>query len=359
MPSIDPTTLLALQDELPKIASIAAYLGVAKNFINSGAGKKTLGLAGAMGGHGAAIGAGLGGLYKGYQGYSDARDQGADAVTAVESGLTGAAGGAMSGALYGGIAGGAAGGALGHYHPKADDLRKALSTEKNWTGALGRFGQRQMHGLTGWTPEGGLTAIRGGPWAARKALDEAKAGFLENKVPAKDVRHAKKVLGIEKGMEEANLTNLPGLVGALGGKGKLPDGTPLTRTEALKRMAAHQWDAQGTKGKALMLGMTAMPLLPLLSEQGRQGDSVGEQTGSVLGGTAGAFLGSALPFYAQQKVMGAGGYLGGKVGKGIDWLRGSNKHPGYIQDREQATSDGQHYPVERVPMSAGANGVMG
>lgn len=358
MPKIATVTLLALQDELPKIASLASWGAAANNMVHSPAGKKALGLAGALGGHGAAAGAGLGALYKGYKGYSEARDQGADVTGALGSGAMGAIGGASSGALIGGLAGAGAGGAIGHLHPDADKLRTALSTGR--AGALGRFGQRQMHGLTGWTPPEGLSsdAIRGGTWAADQAVKDLEAGkgpatswFGLKKVDqAKALEQAKKVQGIEKDMQSGGLTNIPGIAKALAGKGDV------SRGEALKRMFAHQWHAQDGLGKVMAAGAVAGGVAPLLTAKGREGENVGEQVGGGLGGTAGALVGSALPFYAQNKVMQAGTYVGGKLGKGVDWMRG--KHRSLPDERDQSGMDGQNHPSERIPMSAGTNGVM-
>jgi phage tail tape-measure protein len=152
-------------------------------------------------------------------------------------------------------------------------------------------------------------------------------------------------------MQKQDLTHVPGIVRALAGKN--PD---VSRGAALKGMLAHQWGAASPGQKAMIAGMTVLPMMPLLGAEGRKGPNTGEQVGSTVGSTAGALVGSALPFYAQSKVMGAGGYLGGKVGKGVDWLRG--KHRSLPDDREQSGLDGQNYPGERVPMSPGSNGVM-
>jgi len=347
MPKIATTTLLALQDELPKIASLASWGAAASGVIHGAAGKKALGLAGALGGHGAAVGAGLGGLYKGYKSYSDARDQGADVGSALAHGVGGAIGGASQGALLGGIAGAGVGGALGHFHPDAaavEKLRGALSTDKHWSGAVGRFGQRQMHGLTGWTPEKGLESIRGGSWAAEKNVKDLVAG---GKGGTPELAKARKVVGVERDMQARGLTHVPGIIKALSGK---------DRVGTLKAMAAHQWGAASPAQKAMVASMTALPLLPLLSASGRDSANAGEQTGGALGGTAGAIVGSALPFYAQNKAMQAGTYVGGKLGKGVDWVRG--KHRSLPDERDQSGMDGQNYPGERIPMSAGSNGVM-
>lgn len=204
-----------------------------------------------------------------------------------------------------------------------------------------------MHGLTGWKPEGGLESIRGGSWAAEKALaDLGKAGAGD-----KAKAQAQKVIDLEKQMQAHNLTNVPGIATALAGKNP-----GVSRGKALRSMASHQWSAASPGQKAMVASMTALPLLPLLSASGRDSANAGEQTGGALGGTAGALVGSALPFYAQGKVMQAGTYVGGKLGKGVDWLRG--KHRSLPDDRDQQGMDGQNYPGERIPMSAGSNGVM-
>lgn len=335
MDKIEPAMLHGMQAELMKTASLGATLAGVGKYLGSTGGRKTLGLAGAMGGHGAAIGAGIGGIYKGYKGYSDAKEQGQDTEGALKAGLGAGVGGAMSGALYGGIAGAGAGAAVGRYHPKADQLREALSTEKNWTGSLGRFGQRQMHGITGVTPEKGLESIRGGSWRSQLDFDAIKA-------KGGDITKAQKTLDVDKAMAGGGLTSVPGIAKTFLGKNK-----DVSRTEAVKRMLGHQWHSQGAGGKALMVGMTGLPLMSALTSSSEGGK--GEQVGNIIGSTAGAVVGSALPFYPQGKLMEYSGAAGKKIGKGVDWALG-RRNPHAMAPTEAASMN--------VPMSPDAGEVL-
>jgi hypothetical protein len=346
MGNIDDATLAGLQDELEKIA----LLGALSKFVSSPNGQKMLGVAGSTLGHGAAIGAGLGALHGAVKNYEDAREQGAGVGASVGAGIGGALSEAGTGALYGGALGGLGGAAYHHLNPTAAaELRKKLMSTDKWYGALGRFGQRQVHGLTGWKPEEGLSsdAIRGGSWRAQQALEKAKTQINPTRSA---IVAAKKMVDAEKGMEAAGLTNVPGMVAAAMGKG------PKSRLDSLKAVADHQWNGQDMIGRGALLGLGVLPTIGALSAQDIEGGpGKGEQIGNAVGGLAGSLAGAALPVFPQGHVARAAGRIGQGVGKGVDWLRGRrDPHPATIQDREQSTSGGMH-SVERVmsPTAAG------
>ncbi len=313
--------LPGFHDEVTKIAGIADF--VTKN-------KGMLGSAGALLGHGAAAGAVLGGLHEGYKGYEDARAQGASGLGAGLGALGGAVGGASSGALGGALIGGGAGAALHTLRPQAADAaRKALSAPGSRLGALGRFGQRQMHGLTGWTPPEGLSsdAIRGGSWATGKALASAP----------KDAKNYGKLVethALQKEVESKGLTNLPGVVGALAGSG---------RGDAAKLLAKHTWKNADPMMKAQLALAPVGAVAAMAGPEEAGGPGKGERVGSSIGNTVGSLASSALPFGAGQLAMGAGRAAGGKAGKMVDWLRGKSS----TDAANLATNEGQHIPTER------------
>ena len=131
--------------------------------------QRGLGGVGAGAGVGALAGAGIGTA----MGYRQARQEGAGRGQALAQGLSRAGRGAVRGALVGGAGLGAlqAGGV-------APGLAGSLTRAPSLVGSAARMGQRQVHGLTGWTPKGfgsaeGLRQIGGGSATAEKALEKA------------------------------------------------------------------------------------------------------------------------------------------------------------------------------------------
>lgn len=309
--------LPGFHDELEKIAGLSDF--VSKN-------QGMLGSAGALLGHGAAAGAVLGGLHGAYKNYREAKDQGAGTGLASVHAVGGALGGIPRGALGGALIGGGAGAALHTLRPQAAEMaRKALSSPESRLGALGRFGQRQVHGLTGWTPPEGLSAdtVRGGSWATRRAADAAAgtAGF--------DKAFAAHEL--QKKVESKGLTHLPGIASALRG----PE-----RGEAAKALFRHA--TTDNLSKMLMAGSALSAADTLLDK--RENPNKGEQLGQSVGGFVGSVAGSALPFGAGMIASSAAGAAGKRVGRVADWLR--NRGASHADHSEVATNEGQHIPSE-------------
>ena len=128
MPNLDETTLSAFRDELRKLSAVHPALGA-----------------------GLTMGA-LGGLGAGGYGYMKARSEGKSVSDSL--------GQAAKRGLQGAAIGGAAGAGLGALTPGSVG------------GAVSRFGQRQLHSVTGWTPSGmsreeGLQSMRAGAYDAR------------------------------------------------------------------------------------------------------------------------------------------------------------------------------------------------
>lgn len=310
MPKLKEDTLLAFRDELRKTA--APNLQHLLGGVGSGAGVGAL--TGALGG--AALGA--------VRGAKAGREEGTGAVT---GGLSGALGGAARGAGLGA----ALGGASGALAPRISRLSQAPGA----LGASARFGKRQVHALTGWAPEGGLEAIRGGAYDAREALRTAKPQHRQQ---------AQKALASSAAAQEMGLTNLPGYVKAIKDKGL---------KEVVKTDAAAQWHSGGVGMKALGVGL---PALALASEVGKKespdGPGKGELVGRSAAGAVGGLLGSAMPIAGQIALGGAMGAAGGMVGRGIDRLRKRPAASGQPTPPEQQM--GSHVPTERVTSHAAA-----
>jgi hypothetical protein len=321
------SSLRGFNDELEKIAGLADF--VAKN-------QGMLGSAGALLGHGATAGAVLGGLHGAYKGYREAKDQGAGTGAAALHGLGGAVGGLSTGALGGALIGGGAGAALHTLRPQAaESMRKALSSTESRFGALGRFGQRQMHGLTGWTPPEGYAseAIRGGSWKTKQVADAA-AG-------TKNFEKALADHELQKKIESKGLTNIPGVLKALKGE---------NRGEAVKLLAKHTWANADPLMKAqLALAPVGVGAALMAPSDEHKGERIGSTLGNVVGGT----IGTALPFGAGQLAMAAGAGVGKRVGRLADRIRGHS----HTDASELASSEGQHIPSQRDVTPAVPEGI--
>lgn len=318
MPRLRPC-LPGFHDELEKMAGPLGTF-IAKNH-------GALGSAGALLGHGAALGAAVGGLHSAYKGYQDAKEQGAGTGSAAIAGLAGGLGGALHGSTIGGVLGGGAGFALGKMSPeKAETLRKALSSTERRVGALGRFGQRQVHGLTGWTPSEGLSsdAIRGGTWGAERAAHGAAGTSNFDKL---DAAHQ-----LQKKVVREGLDNIPGVLSAMKGPNRL---------DAAKTLLHHSW----TNGDALMKAQMLMAPLGVAGALMLPGDNKGEQVGASVGNLAGTMASTALPFFGGRLAMDAATGAGRAVGKTVDWAR--RKATSHSDRSDMMTNEGQHMPSER------------
>lgn len=286
MPYLHEEELNAFRDELRKEAApnLKALLGR---------------VAGAGGGIGAgALAGGLGGTTLGaIRGAHKAKEEGGSA-------LSGALGGASKGLVQGAALGGLVGGVGGALNPKA--VEELAKKEHIW-GSGARFGQRQVHGFTGWKPEGGLSAMGAGA----------------NNPP---------------GME---LSSLPGYVKAIKEHG----------AKAIKADVANQWHSGGIASKALGVGLPATMLAAeVAKKENPTGPGKGESVGRGIGGTVGGFLGSSLPITGQMALGGAMGAAGGLAGRAVDRLRGRRSTPNQTTPPEH--SQGQHVPTERISSPA-------
>lgn len=272
MPKLDEQAIEAFQDELQKIAAglaPAATLGV--------------------------LGAGLGG----FSGYSRARQEGKS--------VGGALGAAGKGALTGGALGALGGAGLSKVAPGV-------------AGAIGRFGQRQVHGVTGWSPKGGLAEMRMSPGDAASSLPEF----------AKHVKDK-------------------GVLGAIGAG------------------ARHQLNGASLPEKALVLGLPAAGLAGELrkSQVADLDHSKEENVGRRIGELVGGLAGGPIPLVGSAMLGEAAGRVGQLAGKGVHKVRSllnpaNGIHPGGPHPNistDLTAEAGQTAPSEKLisDRASGAN----
>jgi hypothetical protein len=289
---------------------------------------------GALGG--AAIGAAKGGKAQ----YDLARQNGQGVLGAAAHSAGGALVGAARGAGKGALVG-AGMGALGGAVAPTQLLRgtRALSQAKNVAGDVANFGQRQVHGFTGWRPGGSTASIErigGGAADARGALAKA----LKSGDPSA-VGRARSALQSSEKAQAMGLTSLPGLAKSVKDNGVLP-----TVAAGMK----DQWRNSSGKMKALMVGAPALSVASTLrKDESVKGQGKGERIGRTLGGALG--YGMAPLSLGASTALGVGlERTGGLVGKGIDALRGKRPQVPQEPSRPPATEPGdtgQHL-AERV-----------
>lgn len=308
-----------------------------------------LGGAGAGGGVGALVGGVGGGLIGGVRSYRKTRREGGT----VGQGLASSAGGTLHGAGTGALLGAGAGAVAGGMAPH---LVSGLPAQAGVTGAFGRFGQRQVHGVTGWLPTKGvpssLESIRGGAYAARKAqgeagkaLETARLGTDAGAIAKAERAHTKATASFNASdtAQTMGLTNVPGYAKKLFSH-------PLQTARA---SAAEQWHSGGIGSKALLVGFPAVSTIGAIrAHEQPTGKGKGENIGRELGSTVGGVLTSPLPLVTGGAVQSAFARAGGTVGRGVDRLRG--RRPGQLAPAPENVA-GQHVPTERVmsPSAAG------
>jgi len=331
MPRFNAQTLLAFQDELEKDAAgvldLARRAGgyLARQGTTAGSGAALGGIAGA----------GMGAIGGGVGAYRQAREEGAgggDAARAALSGTLGGVGkGLAAGAALGGAAGLAGGGA-------ARGLVRRMSGGQGALSSVSRFGERQMHGLTGALPAGmgraeGLKAMGMGSSQGLESLRAAEEGAKKFKglkpadIADKATRKAAKkalgkeetagkVYGHQKALEEMGATSVPGYLKAMatGNAGQV-----------LKHSLGESWHGAGgglggwaqrgaTFGlPAYMAGRAAMG--PDDETMGR-----GQRAGQALGMAAMGLTGG-VPIIGSMALSGLMGKVPEVAGKGVDALR--------------------------------------
>ena len=219
-------------------------------------------------GLGALAGAAASGGASGHKAYEQARAQGATKGQAFLSGLGHGVTGALPGAAAGAVLG-AAGGAGLAAGGKGRLLQAAADQQHGPLGVAARFGQRQVHALTGATPKGflnpeGVRQMRGGAWGAENHIGKVESSALRQKAMAElELKHARNASQHAQTAETMGLTSLPGYARAMKehGVGK----TLLTG-------AKEQWHGTGAVGKALGFGVPAAAAAKELATPTQDGD---------------------------------------------------------------------------------------
>ena len=350
MSRFNETILLAFRDELLKEA------GGLTQLIEKAAPR--LRAAGSVGGVGAAGGAALGGVVGGVRKYQQAKEEGAGTGGALLSGTFGALGGAGTGAALGGAAGMGAG---------AISRRGAdWAAREGALGATARFGQRQVHGLTGFaSPHEYTNVLRGGAYDAQQAATQANKTLALRKVEEgrgsaayakakKKLQRADQVLDASRdatGLNDKtmNLTSLPGIAHAVRKHGPIK---PLTT--AVKE----QWRASPKMTAAMGVLPVGMAGMTLAQKEQPDGPGKGEQLGENVAGTLGMAAAAAMPVGAGMLPFTAASGAGKMLGRGVDRLRGRKAVPqavpGALAPAPGTQPEGQHVPVEHVSSPAAA-----
>lgn len=266
--------------------------------------------AGAGGLVGGVLGAGEGAV----RGYSEAKDRGESTGQAISGALSGALQTGSKRSLQGALTGAALGGA-------GTALKKDLPGKLNvlpYVGAGSRFGQRQLHSLTGWAPKGGIKSIRGGAYAAEQNVAKARDVLRQARKKGTSVSKAKGELSKARGAleastkaEEMGLTSLPGYAKALRKDPKA----------ALKAGFGEQYKSMGPGMRALTYGGTAASVGGELSRDDPTAGRL-ERAGRSLGAGV-PFLAGPLPLAATMVAGPALSSALGAAGKGADKVTGA------------------------------------
>lgn len=348
-PTLTPPLMKGFHEALAKTA------GVPQEILTHLARRGTRNAVGAGVGSGLGLGLGAGALVGGARGgkdaYDAARERGSSAPGALLSAVGGGLGGAIRGAGKGALIGAGSGAVLGAAAPtRVLSATKSLSRMPNTLGSLNNFGQRQLHSVSGWKPGGAHASVEGiGAGAAPARAELAK---LVGKGTPAQVAQATKAVGAAEKAQKMGLTSIPGVGRSIKANGLLP---------TLGVGVKSQWDASGAKGKALMVGLPALSAVSAArAPEGEGAPGRGERVGRVLGGTLGG-VAAPLSLTGSLALSTALERAGGKVGKGIDRLRGKQPaHPPQVHQEaarppaSEPGDTGQH-TVEHV-YGTGFNG---
>lgn len=187
-------------------------LEAVRRFVQAAPVRRGLGGFGSGAGIGAGVGAGVGAAGGAVGSYREAKREGLTPGQAAVSALGGAASGAAKGTLLGAGVGGLGSGVAGALRSSGGPSG-AFTGDTGVLGSLSRFGQRQVHALTGWTPQGylnpeGARQLRAGAYGAKKTLD--KATKATGPKAAKELQQAKEHFQAAERAERMGLTSIPG-----------------------------------------------------------------------------------------------------------------------------------------------------
>lgn len=355
-PDFSEPALRAFVEELQKeaapireiLAGVAPRLSSAQAGLGSGFGV------------GLGVGALGGGAVGGVKAYRAARAQGADRMSAAGSSVGGAVHGALRGAATGAALGAGGGAILGAAAPKqVASATAGLAKQKNPLGSFSRFGQRQVHSVTGWTPGGtasSIESIGAGAAPARQAVDASVGRLSKSKEldavvkarlsgdsaavdaarkklmsgPGADLTRSYKAVNAAETSQGMGLTSVPGYAKSLVNNGIVP---------TVRAGVQEQWSSSTPKGRALMLGLPAYSAAQVMKRHDDGPRGKGETLGRLAGGTLGMV---AAPMSLAGGLVMSGGLerAGGLAGKGVDRLRGRKPAVPQEPSRPPATEPG-------------------
>lgn len=302
--------LPSFQLELEKLAlDISGVASKAKALVGNQVGATGAGI-----GIGALGGAAMGGAGGAAGSYRKARQEGGSMLGSALHGLAGATGGALSGAAGGAAAGGILGAAGGG---RARDVAKTITSRKDLLGSAGRFGQRQVHGLTDALPAGhgsrtqALHAIGLGTPDAKARVQAANAALVGKAGPElakaqKAADAAKKSLATTADAERMGLTSLPGVAKSFAQR-------PIDTTKTLLK---NTWEGGTAAEKVMNIGMPVGMAAASLATQNKDSEPGKAERGlSHLGVLAGAPI---LPLSGAIAVQGLARRGLKTLGSGID-----------------------------------------
>jgi len=308
---------------------------------------------GSLAGAGGTLGALGGAGYGAAEGYREAREEGRGVGTSALNALSHGAGGAAKGGLLGAAAGGLAGGAASKV------LSPDWLTQKGGIlGAGARFGQRQVHSLTGMLSPAELEGVRGGAYGARKAYGDASKKLEETwlKDPTKatgaisQAARAKKGLDAAENVQSMGLTSIPGYLNAV-----KEHGAAKVLGAGIKDQVRNMHPGMA----AVALGMPAVGVLhAAASKENTQGAGKGESVGRNVGNAIGGVAGAAMPVVGSAVLGGTLGSAGGLIGRGVDRLRGRKKENpplSMVGPPQLEPAESQNTPTEHI-MSPNAAG---
>jgi len=300
---------------------------------------------GTGGGLGALAGATAGAAYGAKGGYDEARAQGAGVGrSALMGGLQGAGTG-LTGMGIGASMGALGGAAAGGLRPdQMESLRKGVTSMDGPVGAFARFGQRQVHGITGLHPgkniREGMEELRHGAHDPLKNLRDLKAS---GKAKPEELIEAKKRVKASLEAERMGLTNIPGYAKSL-----------LKDPKATIRAALNeQWHGTDKATKAMMMGLPGVGIGQVAISKGDPNDEHPNRTRAKNVAKATANLGAGvlmgpMPQGTQMAIQMAGHHIGAPLGS--NKAKPPKASPGIVVPPEQERGFGP--PMERVESNA-------
>lgn len=345
MIDLDALVFAAFADELEKVA-LTPVGGVLQNLA-----RRSLS-AGSMASLGAVGVGGVGAVAGGVQGGLEAQRKGESALSgAIHGAGRGAALGSSLGAAAGGIGGFAAG-------RRGADLAKVLARRRDAIGGISRFGQRQLHSVTGAVPEGfandvrAIRSIGAGGRATERSLRDAQKHLRKAKLtsaPPSKVQKLEKRLELAQSAkmhagkaDAAGMTSIPGMARTL-----IQD--PRKFVHGVGHATAQQWKETPGAAKALAYGMPAAYVVGEAAKKQEEGDR-GRASRTL------AALGDAAPFMLPMPILGSTVLSGGlrAAGGAVGSLR--RKKPALPAEEPSGTAPAGSVPAPERIFSDRASG---